>query len=248
MIEINLSSSTGKKGKGKGKSGGRGKSASSGSSFDLAASLRNAFAGVKDPFLLAAVGAVVVAVLAVGFMFTTQEARASELAETEARAVQDSARYAAVIRERRKAEAQRDSVLQQLDIIRSIDDQRYLWPHLMEELSKALPPYTWLTSVAQTSAVPTPAAVSDSAKAAGDTTAVVPALKLRIVGHTVDIQALTRFMRMLESSAFVQNVQLARTEGVLVGGHQVTEFHLDAEWQKPPQALLHTAPVSLSVR
>jgi Tfp pilus assembly protein PilN len=247
MIEINLSSSTGKKGKGKGKSG-RAKSAS-GPSFDLGASLRNLFAGVRDPFLIGAVAGVALAVLGVGFMFTTQEARATGLAETEARAVQDSARYAAVIRERRKAEAQRDSVLRQLDIIRSIDDQRYLWPHLLEEISKTLPPFTWLTAVAQTSAVPTPSSVPDSAaKAAGDSTARPPVLKFRLVGHTVDIQALTRFMRNLEASPFVQNVQLARTEGVLVDGHQVTEFHLDAEWQRPPEAVLRTAPVSLSVR
>jgi Tfp pilus assembly protein PilN len=238
MIEINLLPGAGKKSRGRGAAGA-----------GFAASLAGATAKIRDPFLIAAVVGVALALGAVAFMYTTQTARADELAEAEQRAQQDSARFAAVIADRRKAEAQRDSVLRQLDVIRSIDDQRYVWPHVMEELSKALPPYTWLTSVAQTSAVPTPAiAAPDSAGQAPDSVESAPPMRFRLVGNTVDIQALTRFIRLLEASAFVQNVQLVRSEPVLVENRQVTEFQLDAEWQKPDSAAIRTVPVSLSVR
>ena len=55
----------------------------------------------------------------------------------------------------------RDSLYQQVAIIKSIDDSRYLWPHLLEEISNALPQYTWLTIVTQTSAPPS-SAVQDT--------------------------------------------------------------------------------------
>ena len=53
------------------------------------------------------------------------------------------------------AEAQRDSVARQIVIIRSLDGSRYIWPHVLDEVNKALTPYTWLKSLQQTSAVPT---------------------------------------------------------------------------------------------
>jgi Tfp pilus assembly protein PilN len=245
MIEINLSSGQGKKGKkGGAKGGGRaGRASSGGRSFSL--NLSGVFAKVTDPFLWSAIGGVGLSLATVAFMFTTQEARANGLAEAETKAVQDSTRYAAVIRDRRRAEAQRDSILKQLDVIRAIDDQRYIWPHLMDEVSKTLPIYTWITSVGQTS--PVQMVVADSTRQAGDS-AAPPPLKFRLTGQTVDIQALTRYMRLLEASPFIEHVQLARSEAVLVEGKQVTEFHLDAEWQRPDPTLLRMAPVSLSVR
>jgi hypothetical protein len=73
-------------------------------------------------------------------------------------------------------------------------------------------------------------------------------MTFRIVGNTVDIQALTRFMKLLETSPFVQNVQLARSELVLLDGQEVTEFQLDAEYQRPDSTMVTTVPASLSVR
>jgi len=247
MIEINLSSGQGKKGKKGAKSSGRAGRASSGGGRSFSPNLAGIFSKVTDPFLWGAIGGVGLSLAGIAFMFTTQEARANSLAEAEAKAVQDSTRYAAVIRDRRRAEAQRDSILKQLDVIRAIDNQRYIWPHLMDEVSKALPIYTWVTSVGQTSPVQAPVVV-DSAKQAGDSAAPAPALKFRITGQTVDIQALTRYMRLLEASPFIEHVTLARSEAVLVEGKQVTEFQLDAEWQRPDPTLLHMAPVSLSGR
>ena len=68
--------------------------------------------------------------------------------------MQDSTRYAAVIAQRSAAEASRDSVVRQIDVIKAIDGTRFVWPHILDEVSRALPPYTWLVSIAQTSAVP----------------------------------------------------------------------------------------------
>ena len=73
-------------------------------------------------------------------------------------------------------------------------------------------------------------------------------MRFRLVGNTVDIQALTRFMKLLEASPFIQSVQLASSEMVMVDGKEVTEFPLEAQYERPDSSMLVTAPVSLSVR
>ena len=193
------------------------------------------------------------AILALGGLHLTQQARAGTLTDREQRAVQDSTRYAAVLAEKMKAEAQRDSVLRQLNIIKAIDNNRFVWAHVLDEVSRTLPPYTWLTSMQQTSAPPAAAdaATPGDAKAAAakaDSVAAQPAMTFRMVGSTVDIQALTRFMKELEASPFVQNVSLFKTVIVLQDAREVTEFTLDAEYQIPDPSAIRTVPVSLSVR
>ena len=138
MIQVNLIPGSGKKTK---KGGG------GGAKLNLGASLGNLKARVRDPFMLGAIGSAVVAILVTGGLYTTQESRAARLDDELQKAVQDSTRYASVLREREKAEAKRDTVLRSLNMIRAIDDDRYIWPHVMEEVSSALPPYTWIVSL-----------------------------------------------------------------------------------------------------
>jgi Tfp pilus assembly protein PilN len=207
---------------------------------------------VKDPYLLTAVASVIVAVASVGILHLSQGTSAGELGVRETEALRDSTRYAMILKDRRRAEAKRDSVVKQLAIIRSIDDDRYVWPHILDEVSRSLPPYTWLKSMAQTSAVSTPVGVADAkpdtAKKNKDPEPSEEPLRFRLTGNTVDIQALTRFMKLLETSPFVQNVQLAKSELVMLDGKEVTEFQLDAEYERPDRSVITTAPVSLSVR
>ena len=76
----------------------------------------------------------------------------------------------------------------------------------------------------------------------------MPRVHLKIVGNTVDIQALTRFMKLLEASPFMENVQLEKSSIVLIDGKEVTEFTLTASYQEPDPSAIKTVPVSLAVR
>jgi Tfp pilus assembly protein PilN len=235
-------------------------------SFDLGGMISNATAGVRDKYMLAAVGSVGTVVLAVGLLFMSQSNLERSLTEREQKAMQDSARYKVVLAAKEKAEATRDSLYQQVAIIKSIDDSRFLWPHLLEEISNALPQYTWLTLVTQTSAPPSTAfqdTVKKAMNAPVDTTKTkseaaekkaradavlaeaAKATKFRVVGHTVDIQALTLFMKTLEASPYIQNVQLTRSDLVIVDTKEVTEFQLEAESQQPPPFLVKTVSYAL---
>ena len=251
MIHVNLHPKRGKKSSGDG-------AASFAAVGALVARVRGA---VNDVYLAGAVATVVAACAAVAFLFTSQQKAEAAIVEREDTAVRDSARYSALVVAQTKATARRDSLAAQLRVIAAIDSNRYVWAHLLDEMSRSLPAYTWLTNVEQTSAPPNappaetakkgkPASAKDSAAAAAaaDSAALPHVTRFRVVGHTVDIQALTMFMRDLESSPFVRNVQLARSEAVLADGKDVTQFTLDAEYQTPPRSALRTDTITVRVR
>jgi len=269
MIEINLLPGDAKKKK---KGGAK---ASSGIKFEFHPS--QWFAGlsekITDKYMLGAVAAVGVSGALIVLLFISQTARAAMLESRETKAVKDSAQYSAVLTAKTRAEATRDSLYQQIAVIKSIDDSRYLWSHLMYEISNALPQYTWLTEISQTSNPKSVAAADTSKKAAAapaDTNskqspreralardrakkaradsllADAKQINFKIVGHTVDIQALTRFMKSLEASPFIQNVQLKQSDLVQAEGKEVTEFTLEAETQQPPPFAVKTVPLIVS--
>jgi len=245
MIEINLLPGTTSKPR-RGGGGGGG--------VDFAGAAASLVSGVKDPFLLGAAGSALLSAVLIALMFWYQRGQTQDVNRQLDVAIADSTRYTAVIREKRRAEAERDSVVRQVELIKSFDSKRFVWPHLMDEVSRALPPYTWLTTVQQTNNM-TAAAPQNAPPADGkkpglpevDSTAV-PRVRMKIVGNTVDIQALTRFMKLLEASPFIENVQLEKSSIVLIDGKEVTEFTLTASYQEPDPSAIKTVPVSLAVR
>jgi Tfp pilus assembly protein PilN len=256
MIEINLIPDTGRKSKSRG---------SAASKFKLP-SLPGVGGGVGrgDPWLIGAVVSALVAVIGVSGLFFSQSARAAEIEDALERAQADSTRYASVLKDRLKAEATRDTILRQLNIVRAVDGERFIWPHVLDELSRALPQYTWLSSVAyagtpQGSAAKqivqgvapdttTPKTAADSAKKnaakAFDATIPLDSIQLRIGGQTVDIQALTRFMRDLEESPFLERVQLEKSELVIVEGKEATQFSLLAMYARPDSTAVRRVPLA----
>src|SRR5688500_9907431 len=231
MIEINLLPGSGKKARGKS------------SGIALGGVLSGIIAQVKDPYLMGSAAVVILAAVATVGLWGLQQSTSSRLDRELQTAVQDSIRFGLMIKERRKVLAQRDEVLGQLSMIKEIDDNRFTWPHIMDEVSRALPPYTWLTSMAQTSAVPappgsepllpvgTPGAPPRPAGAPAKTpeqlaadSAAAARLTFRLIGQTVDIQALTRFMKDLEASPFIEDIQLIKSVTVIVDQREVTEF------------------------
>jgi Tfp pilus assembly protein PilN len=239
MIEINLLPGATKKKRSRG-----------GAGFDLRGLVSEWSTKVKDPILMGSIGAAVVGLSAIAFMYFHQGSREASLTERLEKAVTDSTRFAAVLREQTRAAAKRDSVAKTLGIIRTIDNNRYVWAHILDEVATALPPYTWLSRVEQTSAVTSAAAKKPDPK----TAAAAPVVEeegrteFRVVGNTVDMQALTRFMTTLENSPFVRDIRLRRSELVTIDGKEVTEFELDGAYESPPPGAIRTVPLSASVR
>lgn len=248
MIEINLLPGSGKK---KASRGG-------GPKFDLAATLGGLSQKVKDKYLAGAVAGVIVGVGAVAMLYTTQSRHESELQAHLDRAVQDSSHFAVVLADQLKMTAKRDTLLHDLNLIRSIDEDRFVWAHVLDEVSRALPQYTWLSSltyagVPQGAVVKPPPATAKKDKGKKkeekiDTEIPRDTVKMRILGQTVDIQALTRFMRQLEASPFLGNVELEKSELVLAEGKEVTQFTINVTYTRPDTATIRRVPLRVSVR
>ena len=253
MIEVNLLPGA-KKGK---RSGGGG-----GKSIDFAALGAAISSKVKDKFLAAAVVSGIVAIAAVGVMYLSQTRKEAGLKEEEAKALADSAQFAALLQERMRAQARRDSALTQLMIIRAIDEDRFIWPHFLQEVSAALPIYTWLRSMQLTgtaqginpaASIKTPPPVTPDPTKRGQrprADVVIPkdTVHVRIVGRTVDLSAFTRFMRSLEDSPFIEGIVMEKTELLVENGKELTQFTISVTYQRPDSLMLRRAPIVLNPR
>jgi Tfp pilus assembly protein PilN len=213
MIEINLLPGGGKK---RGKKGGGG--------GGLKLSLPNIGGLATDGYIIAAVVSVLGVFGTLGWWYMGLSARQEEVQVALADAVQDSANYADLIDRNATLAARRDSIAQKVDIIQEIDAGRYVWPHLLDELARALPDYTWLTQVIQVSV--------------GDV------LQFQVRGRSGSNLALTTFMGQLQDSPFISSVVLVQTEQVLEStGQVVYSFQLDCEYVSPPMDMIETIPL-----
>ncbi len=149
-----------------------------------------------DRWVLTALAVVLVAVVAMGYLFTSIGAREEE-AEVDLQAeLQDSTRYANLIARSNALFARRDSILQRVAVIQEIDSERYIWPHLLDEVSTALPDYTWLTQIQQLAF-------------GGED------VRIALRGRAGNNFALAQFMQNLEGSPFLRNVGVHRTGAAL---------------------------------
>jgi Tfp pilus assembly protein PilN len=205
-------------------------------------------AKVKDPLALgvAAAWIVVVAGLGVSWLITARDVSALDQHLEVTRA--EHKRFKAFLDQKHKQEQIRDSLVRQIATIRSVDGDRYIWPHLLDEVTKALPPYTWLVDMApiQAPPPPPPPAGAKGDKQAPDTTK--PPLTFQLNGRTVDIQAYTRFLRQLEASPWISDVTPISASTIVEQERAVTAFQIRASFKQADSAYIRTVPLSQSVR
>lgn len=220
---------------------------------DLTERFRGLGSKVKEPMLIAAVAAWV---LVGGFLGVTTFAAQRELNALEPKLEQARAehkRFKTFLTQKHRQELIRDSLLAQIGVIRSVDGDRYIWPHVMDEVARALPAYTWLTRVgnltpASAAGVTTaPATPADTASA--DSVPVAPPpLAFILEGRTVDIQSYTRFLRQLEASPWLEAVTPVSAMTVVEKERPVTAFIIRAQYRSADSAYIRTVPLSESVR
>jgi Tfp pilus assembly protein PilN len=197
------------------------------------------FGQIKDPLMIGAVTTLAAAVAFIAILFTAQQARLSSL-EGQAEAVRaESRRYSNLIAQKRHAERLRDSLVAELDAIRSIDADRYVWPHILEEVTKALPDYSWLVRIAHLQAAQQFAEVDST---------VVPPVRVEMEGRTSEIASYTRFLRRLAASPWFGNVTEGPATTVVEEDKAVQAFSVSATFQPADSAFIRTVPVTESVR
>jgi len=162
--------------------------------------------GGRDPWTVAAITAFVLSVLAIGGMWFTQRSNAADLEVRLEEAREDSTRLAdlrvlsdsLIDRERQ--------IRERLELVKALDEGRFVWPHLLDEVSRALPEYTWLTAVR----VETP----------------LPELAVQLDGIAANPLAVTRFVRNLQSSDYVKQVRIMGSQRAEVENVAAQAFKL----------------------
>jgi Tfp pilus assembly protein PilN len=212
---------------------------------------------IKDPLLLVAVVAWVGVLGWLGFVFVGTARDLNALTPQLEQSRAENKRFKAFLVEKRHQEMVRDSLIAQIATIRSVDSDRYVWPHLLDEVTRALPPYTWLVDMgparvaATTAPAPSaPGSAAKDAKAAADTATpkVAPAVQFEVNGRTVDIQAYTRFLRQLEASPWITDDTPVSAQTVVEKERPVTAFTIRATFRMADSAYIKTVPLSQSVR
>jgi Tfp pilus assembly protein PilN len=210
-------------------------------------SVRGVGTKVKDPLLVASVVSWVGVLGWLGYIVvgTTRELNALEPQLEATRS--EHKRFKAFLAEKRHQETIRDSLVSQIGVIRTVDGDRYVWSHVMDEVTKALPAYTWLVDMGNAAPVAAPAP-----NAQADTTAdepfVSPPVVFNVNGRTVDIQAYTRFLRQLEASPWITDVTPVSAQTVVEKERPVTAFTIRATYRQADSAYIRTVPLSESVR
>ena len=237
MIEINLLP-------------GKKKKAATGAGFKLALpDFQGLLATIKNPWLFV-VSATAIIVVGGGLLafiaFSTQQrVLNSKLADVQA----EKRRFDAVIAQKRQSEKIRDSLVAEINVIRGIDADRYVWPHVLDQITKALPPYTWLTGVSVAGggnvAPGTPGA---TAAPVGLDSTGVPQVRVWITGSTVDIQAYTTFLRQLAASPWLTDVTPATTSTVVEADRPVTAFNVAVRYRVADSVYIRTVPLTQSAR
>jgi len=159
------------------------------------------------------------------------------------------------VSQKRQNERVRDSLAAEMTIIRSIDADRYIWPHLLDEITKALPAYTWITTVAFVGMTAPAGGVPVAAPAGGvpagaqeQAMTVANQVRVSIDGRTVDIQAFTTFLRQLAASPWLAEVASTRATTVIEQDRPVTAFSITVRYRQADSLYIRTVPLVESVR
>ena len=190
---------------------------------------------IKDPLLIGAVAAWIVGLSVIGWAWYTQmdelEAKQPELLR-----LQNQARvFAQMIVQKGRQQELRDSLVLELNAIRGIDSDRFVWPHIMEEVTRALPEFTWVVALD---------AVEGQAQILDDGTTIAAPIQFAIDGRTSNVQSYTRFVSRLEDSPWFTAVSTSGITSIVESDRTVRAFQIIGTYQVADSAFIRTMPVA----
>lgn len=235
MIEVNLLP------------GQKRKAAGGGAKFKLP-DFKAILTSIKDPWLIAAVVAWILIGGSAVALFLYDSAKKASLDSRVTTERREADRYSTYIAEKRAQEKRRDSLVVQINVIRQIDQVRYVWPHLLDQITKALPPYTWLQDMQQTATPPALPSANGQKPTPDDSSATANAVNVTLNGRTVDIQAYTTFLRQLAASPWITDVTPATSQTVIESDRPVTQFSVSFKYKQADSVFIRTVPLVQSVR
>lgn len=177
-----------------------------------------------DRLIAGSIAVALLSVALVAWLHFTTTARINDLRAEEEAGVRDSARFAVLRTQGDSLRRQVDDISAKLQVIQELDAGRYVWPHIFDEVSRALPPYVWIVSMTETT------------NAGG-----LPGV--RIEGRAGNLLALSRYMRELESSPFLGGAGLISSQQVELDARTLYSFLIEVGYEEPPADVIQTVPL-----
>lgn len=179
-------------------------------------------AQITDPLLIGAIASWVVSLIFIGVVYAMERNTLAEI-DPQLTALERERRD---LREEIAAREESDSLVQalssELTAIRGIDAKRYVWPHILEEITAALPAFTWLVSIEFLPSTPGLGGLDVSED---------PLPAVLITGRTSDIQSYTGFLRRLAESDWLKEVAGGSTTMVEEEGRSVLDFSVTVQYK-----------------
>lgn len=215
MIEINLHPAADKR-----KGGDRG-----GPSFELPEF--GDFAGLEtlrsDPWQTAMIAVVVLVPLVVGGLWFLQRSDEQAIRQRLEAAREDSARLAELRVLNDSLVERRRQIRERVQLVKNLDGGRFVWPHLLDEVSRALPEFAWITGIRRESRE--------------------PVLRVSMEGVAATPIYITQFMRNLEGSPYVGEVQFRGSNRTTANGLPAHQFRVILTYAEPPPDAIRTEPL-----
>ncbi len=197
-----------------------------------------------DAWLL---GSTVIVLGSVGLSLHLVRASAALVPTMEAQlqeSLADSAQTAVAALAHEEADRIRDSLSVRILRIEGLDRGRYRWPHLLDEISRALPGGIRINAISEVIPVPRPAIQGISPEAGAKGPHAVPPTRFRVEGIALDNFTLTQYWNRLEASFFIRDVNLVNTEAVQVTGSADPastryRFVLEADSEEAPPEVIN---------
>lgn len=154
--------------------------------------------------ILVLIVVVVVVIIVVGALYIGQKNRVSNL-NNEITGLQGKLDTLKVyVEEVAKIEAKEKEIEMRIRPIQRLNRDRFFIAHVMDDISSAIPQFTWLTSLNLSGA------------------------NLKIVGQSVSNLLIAEFMENLEKSPYISNVDLEVLEKKKAEEQEVMEFKINA--------------------
>jgi len=162
-----------------------------------------------DPMVVFPAAALIIAVVLIGGSFFWLGHKEKSMKEKRDTLRVELNRLNQVINRIDNLKLQTEQVRDRMAVILEVDKNRFLWPRILDEISSALPRYTWLESITEI----TP----------------FPQLTLRVEGNAMSNLLLSELMAKLENSSMLKDIRLISSAERIHGSYQTKYFVLEAD-------------------
>jgi len=126
----------------------------------------------------------------------------------------------------------KDKILQRMSAIETLDKNRTAWVRIMEDLSRRVPDYLWLSLLREE---PLPAVVDTSADSTASGSAGPATKKVTLEGYSYSLNSLASFLIQLMGSRYFKNMELEYVKRAEIKQHKTFSFQLTGDLFYAPE-------------